>query len=194
MDHAFMDLYDQVPLDWEIDNFTGISAILRSEAPRAIVFNRLRQESPKYRIKFLSRVVEVFNHVLTTEKVGKIIRGYEEIAEQLAMDDTSFFREIEEFTTFRPAALRKQLDQYFAAGTAYQLTIKNNLPAHITVDGYDIGANYSGWYFSDTPVTIGTSPSGEAAAQALVIDGQEEKFYDNDITLNLSRNTEIIIR
>lgn len=194
MDHAFMDLYDQVPKDWEIDNFTGVSAILLSETPRAIVFNRLRQESPEYRIKFLSRVVEVLNHVLTEEKVSKIITRYEEISRQFAMDDTSFFEEIKNFAKFRPAALRMQLDDYFGAGIAYQLVINNDLAMDITVDGYDIGAKYSGWYFSDTPVHIRVSPAGTTAVQTIFINGLEKKFGENDFTLRLSQDTEIALR
>jgi len=194
MDHAFMDLYDQVLLDWEIDNFAGVSAILKSQTTRAIVFNRLRQESAEYRIRFLSRMVEVLNHVLTIEKVGEIIERYEHIAEQHTIDDTSFFYKIAEFTKMRPVALREQLDQYFGAGTAYLLTIENRSPDRITVDGYEIGSEYSGWYFADTPVRINTVSPGEMATQTLIVNGVEKSIGDNDFSFNLSRDTELLVR
>ena len=193
MDHGFRDVYDQVPLNWEIDNFTGRNAIFRSKNPRAIVFNRLRQESPEYRKRFLARFVEVLNHVLTAEKVRAIIENYKIIATQLEMDDTLFLQKMEEFAEFRPTILREQLDRHFDAGTAYRLTIANHSGASITVDGYPIGANYSGWYFSETPVSIGRSLAAESTTQTLNIDGHISQLNDRELTISLTRDTEITI-
>jgi hypothetical protein len=193
MDHGFRDVYNQVPLDWEIDNFTGTSGIFRSKNRRAIVFNRLRQESPEYRKRFLARFVEVLNHVLTVEKVRAIIENYKIIATQFEMDDTFFLQKMEEFAEFRPAILREQLDQYFDAGAAYRLTIANDSGASITVDGYPIGANYSGWCFSETPVSIRRSLTTESTTQTLNIDGHISQLNDREVTISLTRDTEITI-
>jgi hypothetical protein len=193
MDHGFRDVYDQVPLNWEIDNFMGRNAIFRSKQPRAIVFNRLRQESPEYRKRFLARFVEVLNHVLTAEKVRAIIENYKIIATQLEMDDTLFLQKMEEFAEFRPTILREQLDQYFDAGAAYRLTIANYSGASITVDGYPIGANYSGWYFTETPVRIRRSLTTESTTQTLNVDGHVSQLNDREHTISLTRDTEITI-
>lgn len=194
MDHAFMDLYNQVQPDWEIDNFTGVSAIFESKHPRAIVFNRLRQESPEYRKMFLSRFVEVLNHILTAEEVSAIIERYKKVARQFEMNDTLFLEKIEEFTRFRPTILRDQLDQYFDAGVAHRLIIINESGSPIIVDGHPISNYYSGWYFSDTPVNIRRSLSAGSTAQALVIDGQLNQLDDSGFTYSLSHDTEITVR
>ena len=69
MDHSFMDLYRQASVPWEIDTFTGRGGYIAKQDRdvRAVIFNRLRLESPEYRRYFLSRLVRVLNHELTPE-------------------------------------------------------------------------------------------------------------------------------
>ncbi len=193
MDHAFMDFYDQVALPWEIDNFNGRSGILKKKKPRAIIFDRLRRESPEYRIFFLTRITEVLNHILTPERVSQKIARYEDIASSYGISDRAFLEAIKEYVKERPAVLRRQQNTYFDAGDSYRLSIRSRTPIDIRVDGYEVGDEYVGWYFADTPARIEIPESDRQLSGAWVVNGDEILMSEPNIELNLSSDTHVEI-
>ena len=104
MDQAFMDAHSQVAFAWEIDNFRGRKGLLIGQRPRTVIFDRLRRESPEYRIFFLTRITEVLNHILTPERVGQLVARYETTAISYGISDRNFLENIKEFVKKRPAA------------------------------------------------------------------------------------------
>jgi hypothetical protein len=120
MDHSFMDLYSQVPNPWEVDNFTGVSAIVGNRRPRTLLFDRLRTESPEYRAYFLARLTEVLNHELTPEFMEALIQRYEATAAAFGIEDRAYLQTLRDYAAHRPAVLRAQMDRYFSSGPSYK--------------------------------------------------------------------------
>ncbi len=193
MDHAFMDLYDQAALPWEIDNFNGRSGVLKKKKPRSIIFDRLRRESPEYRIFFLRRITEVLNHILTPERVSQKVARYEDIASSYGISDRTFLEMLQDYVKGRPAALRRQLNTFFDAGDSYRLSISSRIPLDIRVDGYQVGQAYTGWYFADTPARITIPESDRQLIGAWVVNGDEILMSEPNIELNLSSDTHVEI-
>jgi hypothetical protein len=162
MDHSFMDLYSQVPNPWEVDNFTGVSAIIGNERPRPLLFDRLRTESPEYRAYFLARLTEVLNHELTPEFMEALIQRYEATAAAFGIEDRAYLQTLRDYAAHRPAVLRAQMERYFASGPSYKLTVDPADSVHLKVNSRDVNKRYQGWYFANTPVEIeivdGTAP------------------------------------
>lgn len=191
MDHAFMDFYDQEDFPWDIDNFTGSSAVLNRNRTRSIIFDRLRRESPEYRVFFLKRFTEVLNHILTQAKVSEKVARYEDMAISYGISDRAFLEVIKDFVMERPAVLRRQLDKYFNAGDSYKLHISSPIPIDIKVDGHWVGDEFVGWYFTDTPARIVIPESYRQLVDAWIINGEEIKMDKPYIELHLSSDTEI---
>jgi len=193
MDHAFRDRYDQVALPWEIDSFGGRAGVLKSKKPRSIIFDRLRRESPEYRIFFLIRITEVLNHILTPERVGQKVARYENTAISYGISDRTFLEVIKEYVKERPAALRRHLNTYFDAGNSYRLSISSRIPIDIRVDGYQVGDEYVGWYFADTPARIEIPELDRQLIGTWVVNGDEILMSQPNMELNLSSDTHVEI-
>lgn len=191
MDHAFMDYYSQVAHPWEIDNLGGRSAVLNRNRTRSIIFDRLRRESPEYRAYFLTRITEVLNHILTQERVGQLVAGYEGIAISHGIENRAFLEVIKDFVRERPAVLRSQMKTYFVAGDDYRLTISSPVPLKLIVDGYETDNGYSGWYFASTPVSIELPREYGNLVDTWVVNGSKLPIEEPWLKLNLTSDTEV---
>ena len=195
MDHSFIDWYAQAEQPWKIDTFVGMaSVIVESSDPRAVIFNRLRTESPEYRVYFLSRLTEVLNHELTPEFMEELIDRYEREMLALGMDNTTFLPSLRTFFVHRPAVLREQMDEYFSSGPSYKLTVKSTDEIGFKIDGRDVGEQYSGWYFADTPARIEISDSSHHGHVSWVINGDLVEAGKAQQELNLSADTVVELR
>ncbi|MDH3378408.1 MAG: CotH kinase family protein [Gammaproteobacteria bacterium] len=194
MDHAFMDLYNQVPNPWEIDNFTGLSGVLQSKKPRSVIFERLRRESAEYRQFFLTRITEVLNHILTPEYVAQRIAYYESVALSYGVPDTKFLEAMRLFSSERPAALRRQMDKYFDAGNSYRLTVSSRSPIKFKIDGYDVDDKYVGWYFEDTEAQIEVEESSLQSTYTWNVNGRPISERGRSLVLSLTNNINIEIQ
>ena len=193
MDHAFMDYYNQVESPSDIDNFGGQSPVLNRDRTRSIIFDRLRRESPEYRMFFLSRITEVLNHILTREKVSGIIARYENMAISFGISNRAFLEVVKVFVRERPAVLRGQLNTYFKAGDNYRLKVSSSIPLNFMVDGHEKKDRYTGWYFADTPVSIEIPEAYQQLTGIWVINGSEIPIVESRLKHYLSSDTEIEI-
>jgi hypothetical protein len=194
MDHSFMDFYAQGPNPWEIDNFDGVSAITRSKDPRAIIFDRLRLESPEFRVLFLSRLVSILNHELTTDFTADLIQRYEDIAIASGIEDRRFLSSLRMFAQHRPGAIRNQMNTYFSSGPGYQLTVTAPDSLGLEIDGHQHQGRYSGWYFNETPVQIKIGDRDEIEEITWIVNGRAMASGQQQLAINLDADTNVQIR
>ena len=205
MDHSFMDLYGQAENAWEIDNFTGRGGIISTSEmdmrrrpfrnrSRAMILNRLREESPEYRVAFLSRLTEVLNHELTPEFLQELVDRYEETAKAHGIESRAYLDLMRKFFTYRPAVLRKHADTYFSSGPSYRLTVSSSSAAGFKADGHKIDQNYSGWYFADTPARVEFSDPSQLGRMVWVVDGVALDRDKARLDLHLSADTVVELR
>ena len=187
MDKAFMDMGRRVNHPWELDVFAGEYAA----DPRSVIFNRLRRESPAYRQYFLNRLVTVLNHRLTPDFVQRRVNDYELLAQSLDIQNRSFFESLREFLKHRPAALRAQMDTYFAAGPSHELTLQTNDLEGIRVDGYPVAEPYQGHYFAATPVEISVDGPARAKFAGWRVNGEHITPQQTRLALRLAADTHI---
>jgi hypothetical protein len=196
MDQSFMDYYSQAPVPWELDTFTGRGASIttRDRDVRAVIFNRLRLESPEYRRYFLSRLVQVLNHELTPGYLDGVIGRYERTAVDFGIQDLSIFATLRNYVANRPAVLRSQMNTYLASGPSYRLTVEGPASLGLMVDDQKIGNRYSGWYFTDTPARIEIGNPALAAQAIWLINGKVSSPGEPYKEIKLSGETVVQIR
>ena len=192
MDHSFMDWYKQVEFPWEIDTFSGRSAIgQQSRDPRGILFNRLRLESPEYRKYFLRRLVHVLNHELTPAFVQSVVKRYRHTAIEMNISDLSIFDSLNSYAEKRPAVLRQQMMEYFSSGPSYSLALEAPVGLSVSVDGRVIGDQYNGEYFSETPARIRVNNIPEGNIVIWYVNGVKSSTGNAELEVAFTEDTSI---
>jgi len=190
MDHSFMDWYSRAERPWEINTVPGMA--LETD-PRAVLFNRLRTESPEYRVYFLTRLTDVLNHELTPQFMNDLITRYERQADVFGVENDVFFNSLRQYAVHRPGVLRAQMDEYFQSGPSRRLTVSSAPQLGIAVDGRSVGDSYTGSYFRDTPARIELSDPAQAARVKWTVNGRTIDPPAGPLLLNLTADTSVEI-
>jgi len=161
--------------------------------PRAVLFNRLRTESPEYRVYFLTRLTDVLNHELTPQFMNDLITRYERQADVFGVENDVFFNSLRQYAVHRPGVLRAQMDEYFQSGPSRRLTVSSAPQLGIAVDGRSVGDSYTGSYFRDTPARIELSDPAQAARVKWTVNGRTIDPPAGPLLLNLTADTSVEI-
>lgn len=202
MDHAFQDIYSIAPpgKPWEIDLFDSDrqsiesyrQSILHPRHIRAVIFDRLSRESPEYRSFFLRRFVDVLNHEATTSFIRERVTHYQDLSESLGIADTSYLAGVHEYADKRPEIIRKQVSSHFDAGPAYRLEVVVDEALDLTVDGYDSGNRYVGWYYNETAANIRISSHDPATDPIWIVDN--ERIPENPHEMDLRMTSDLSVQ
>ena len=171
MDHSFMDMYGGNDDTWELDIFDVLET--RRLQMRATLWRRLMAESPTFRESFISLFTEVLNHRLTQEFLQSRVDFYERVAIEHDIEDRTFIDKMREFFRRRHAVVREQLQGHLAAGVSYRCTVTGPGNISFEVDGYEVGRDYAGWYFTGTPILVRVEDSGPRVFSHWLVNGRE---------------------
>ena len=129
---------------------------------RAMLFNRLRAEDPKFGRHFTALVTELLNHRLGTA-------FFEQLVEQSGhLLRREYAAELQEYFERRPSVIRAELDEYLDAGPSYRVSIQAPTSMPLDVDGFAESSGYQGWYFTGTPVSVDLADGSERFSHWLV--------------------------
>jgi hypothetical protein len=153
MDHAFQDLYQQAPKNapWKHDTFRTLQ---RQRDIRAELVMRLLREDPSYREYFKERLVEVVNHQLTDEFLQERFDYYARMTDLLRVPHRNYLPILQQFLDLRTAEVMRLAPGYVGASEAYRYTLNATEGTSVRINGHDVGAAFTGWYFRDMPVRI----------------------------------------
>jgi hypothetical protein len=193
MDHSFRDWYGRAEKPWKVDVLRGFG---NEKDPRAVIFERLRTESPEYRHYFLARLTEVLNHELTPQYMNDLIARYERQSKVFGVENGSFFRSLKPYAQMRPDVLRAQMGRYFQSGPSHRLkvTVVGAPASGLAVDGHSVGSSYAGAYFKDTAARIELLDPAYAALARWKVNGRAYDAPAGSLLLNLGEDTEVEIR
>jgi len=171
MDHSFMDYYDRVDEAWQIDIFDEVlvRGLLR-EKRRAVLLDRLRQESPEFNALFVRAMGEALNHDLSPRFLHERVAHYARLAGELGAQDLRFVEDLERYVERRHRALREQLPLYFDSGPARRVEVTGG--RMLSIDGRAVRPPYAGWYFAGAAPRIEALPEDRAALLRWTVDGR----------------------
>lgn len=191
LDHAFWDVYGQAPQPWLVDIFVGKDNLESPRDPRAVIFTHLRQNSAEYRLYFLNRFTEVMNHILTKPYLQSLVRHYSDLAAAYELDNSAFEETIKVFLSERSAVLRQQVSKHFSAGPAYKFSLTADPGVDVLVNGHSVGHQYSGVYYSNTPVTV--KAQTEQGELRWAINGSADPDISTFATFTLADDMRLVI-
>ena len=154
MDLSFLShLLKRVRYPWEFDAFAHVTSS-RSGSVRGSILRGLLRTSEPYRAYFRDRFVEVMNHKFTPDFLRDLLDRYRALGATFGVEQPDVFDDIQQFFERRPAVLRQQMKAYAGAGDAFQIAISGPSGVRFEVDGFPVGASYSGWYFEGMDVRV----------------------------------------
>lgn len=175
MDHSLVVTnYNHADNAWEEDIFDRFYLT----DPRSMLYHRLRLGSPKFRQYFTRLFVDLLNHRLTDQFLQARLAYYASEAKIFQVNQEEFdqfYDEAAQFFTHRKAILRSQMSTYFAAGASVRCQVLAPANVRFEIDGYPEQNNYTGWYFSETPITIKITDAAGLVFSHWLINGQERR-------------------
>ncbi len=165
MDHSLWDVYgkpgDRKP--WQKESWEqvmkrkgdpGYVAWRNGGDARAVIFGRLMDESPAFRVRFIRYATDMLNHRLTEDFMFGRIAHYEQLVRAFGRADLSFADEYREFVLHRPDILREGLQRLFDAGPAHRVELRIPDGQSWRVDGFEESGSYAGAYFDGQSIKV----------------------------------------
>ena len=139
-------------LPYVLDNQRAI------RSPQQALMLRLVEEDPAFRTELVRRATQALNHQLTPEFLESLVVRYEQTAKTLGVTDLDWAGKLRDYFAWRPQAIRNQLQKMLGAGEP--MPVELSAPeGTVKVDGFDIGASYTGTYPAGLALEAEVEPS-----------------------------------
>lgn len=167
MDHSFMDYNLRAAVPWEHDTFETTLERLgepaqgwRDSEVRSRLLTTLLAEDAAYREYFKEVFVDALNHRVTSEYLRERFAHYATLGRQLGLGDAElgYLALLEEYLERRPAIVREQAEVYLNTEPSRRVTVRGLGAGRGQVDGYAVGATFTGYYFPGMMVTLSANP------------------------------------
>ena len=174
MDKSFIYRNEEAEVG-EIKAFELIDESTNELNIRALLFNRLMEESPEYRNFFVTLVMNVLNHRLTHDFLEQMVDHYRKLAISYGDDHAEWFQYLKKFFQLRSDFIRRQMNQYYQAGTSYRCTVKIPNGSRIKIDGFLHEKDFQGWYFEGSEIEVEIVAPKKAESYYWLVDGEKIK-------------------
>lgn len=170
MDHSFMSAGSRTLEEpW---TFNLLREVGRIDKPRARLLKRLFRDE-KQRAEFLRLYSESMNHRVTPPFLEELVDRYEALAEDLGIEERSYFEHLRRFLDHRPERVRWQLNARLAAGEVRRAQVTVPPGRSLEIDGYAWPADYAGRYFDGQRVRVAVAADDRANFSHWLVNGEE---------------------
>jgi len=195
MDHCIRNSFSQnIKNIWEqeLTFYNIVKSRYPKNEPRAILFNRLRNESPQF-VKYFNRLtIDTLNHKVTHNFLKSIVDKYKEIAILLGVDNLYYLSRVRLFFKHRPKFMMKLMQKYFNSPKTYYCQVKGPDDIIYEIDGFITRSEYKGIYFKNYLIKIKIVNDYREKLLHWIINGKKIRSPNNILAFPI--NSETIIK
>ena len=160
---------------------------------RTLLFYKLMTQSETYRLKFSRLVTEIMNHRLTQDFLTARVDYYRQQLESFGEPHHAYIKMLQLFMAHRAEYLFSEMRELFDFTGPYTLAYHPaEADCQLTIDGYLYNREYTGRYFSETPVEIALLDAGGCANHSLQVNGRRVEGPAHRLTLKENTVIEVV--